>query len=211
MKGKIFTFIGLDGAGKSTQAFLLEKWLKEKGYLVENTRMKDFQKISNKELIMYIRENGLKISNGNEMEILRSALSMRKKVKDEMLDCVFDGKIIITDRFLETNYIFARILDLEASFLDSICKDIIDMVDIQFFINVPPELCYNRILKREQMVKFHESIENLNCAYKYYLENAPKKNCIIIDGNRSREEIHKDICTVIARKLKGEDQDAFAE
>jgi len=196
-RGKMITFVGLDGSGKSTQADMLCKRLLNMKYAASVVLMKEFQKIKNKELLSFLRSNNLEVSNGNKIEIIRSALSMRKKIIEELMNIIARNEIIIMDRYVETNYVFARQLGVSSDYLDQICDDLQSIPDVQFFINVPPEICFERIQQRIREIKPHESMKNLCIANEFYHEKVRSRLYVEIDGNRNTEAVHNDICQTV--------------
>ena len=193
IKGKIITFVGLDGSGKSTQIEMLHEYLKNRGAKSVVSLMKQFVRLSNKELLEFLHENKLRIHNPTELEIIRSALAMKNKVLYELMDYVEQGVNVITDRYLETNFIFAKQLNAKCEVISMICNSVMDLPDIQFFIDVPPEICYKRIINRNENIKPHETLENLNIAYEYYQNRVLEKFYVPINGNQPVEKVHFDI------------------
>ena len=103
MKGKIITIEGGDGTGKQTQAAKLVSNLREKGYDVETLSFPQYDKPTGKIIRAYL--NG-EFGNLNEINAkTASALyaSDRLSAQDKMQSWINDGKIIVLDRYYESN------------------------------------------------------------------------------------------------------------
>lgn len=192
-KGKIITFVGLDGSGKSTQAGMLRDLLDREGRSASLIMMKEFERLKNRELLEFLHKYGLRIRDGVEMEIVRSALAMRKRAKNELLPLTEKGETVITDRYLETAFVFARQLGVSSDILTLACEDVMGLPDHQFFIDVPPEVCSERIHLRNREIKPHETDENLRIAYRFYREQVEKGVYIPVNGLGDICSVHMEI------------------
>lgn len=100
MKGKLITFEGSEGSGKSTQSKLLYQYLKNKGYKVIYLREPGTTRISEK-----IRDILLDAKNTSMRPICETLLYMaaRAQLVDEVIRPALSlGKIVICDRFLDS-------------------------------------------------------------------------------------------------------------
>ncbi len=99
MKGKFITFEGSEGCGKSTQSYLLYKYLKAKGYPVVYLREPGGTKISEK-----IRKILLDPDNhiAPLCETLLYMAARAQVVNDIIKPALLKGKIVICDRFLDS-------------------------------------------------------------------------------------------------------------
>lgn len=77
--------------------------------------------------------------------------------------------------------------------------------DLTIFIDVPPELCFERISSKRTYLEMYESIENLKMVREKYYEAfdiiSSNDRPVIIDGEKSIEDIHQMIWDLIHEKL----------
>jgi len=100
MKGKLITFEGSEGCGKSTQSQMLLRFLKRKGYKVEFLREPGSTKVSEK-----IRDILLDANNDSMSPVAEMLLYMacRAQIVDEKIKPALKaGKIVICDRYLDS-------------------------------------------------------------------------------------------------------------
>lgn len=75
--------------------------------------------------------------------------------------------------------------------------------DVIILIDKNPELCYDHIQYRNQAGDSKITLDYLKRLHSYY-EDFKKSNVVIIDGNRSIEDISEDIISVITRLRDGQ-------
>jgi len=203
-RGRLIALEGPDGSGKTTQIQLLEKHLKELGYEVVRTREPGGTEISEK-----IREIILDNDNCNMSYMCEALLyaASRAQLVCEVIKPALDlGKIVICDRFVYSSMVYQgigrglgmdRIKSINEAALDGLEADLI------FMITIP----YEEGLKRKKMQKTLDRLENSGNefhkkVFEGYLDICRKYGKIeVVDGNRSVDEIHKDIINII-KKLK---------
>lgn len=100
MKGKLITFEGSEGCGKSTQSKLLYDFLRRKGYQAVYLREPGGTKISEK--IRQILLDAKNDSMSPETELLLYMAARSQVVNDVIKPALKKGKIIICDRFLDS-------------------------------------------------------------------------------------------------------------
>ncbi len=100
-KGKLITFEGTDGCGKTTQIKNLTDFLKKRGWEVVNTREPGGCKISERirEIILSVTSDGM----SPECEALLYAASRAQHIQDVILPSLNEGKIVLCDRFLDSS------------------------------------------------------------------------------------------------------------
>ncbi len=203
MKGKLITFEGIEGCGKSTQARLLAEYFERRGKEVFLTREPGGPQISEK-----IRE--ILLSNENEemlarTEVLLYAASRSQHTGEWIMPAMKDGKIVISDRYYDSTLAYqgaARKIDRKV--IDSITRfatfDI--KPEITILIDIPVETGLSRIKRKDADRLERESIDFHRKVRRAFLELAKEEErYIVIDGTRSIDAINKEIILRIEERI----------
>lgn len=197
MKGKLIVFEGIDGAGLTTQSHMLEKYLKEKKYEVVLT------KEPTNNLIGGIIRAALKkewLTSNRTLQLLFSA-DRAHHLEKEIIPALEDGKIVISDRYFISTIAYGMI-ELEKDWLKALNSKFL-LPDIIFIIDVPVEVSIERIKASRFGFELFEEKKKLEKIRNNFLELSKEyKNCFVINGNRSIEEVHKEIVKIVEEKLK---------
>ena len=201
MKGSFIVFEGIDGCGKSTQLELALKYLKEK-YL-DREIIKTKEPTTN-EIGMLIRKIISSEQNFDPiaMQLLFSA--DRAKHISEIKSELEKGSIILCDRYMFSTFAYGASNDLDVDFLKYINKKFL-VPDITFIIDLPADISIDRILKRvnENKPKMYEKQHILERAREEYIKMKKEyNNYFVIDGNRSIEEVSKDIIKILDQNMQ---------
>lgn len=112
-RGKLITFEGIDGCGKSTQMRLLERYLAERGFTVVPTREPGGTVLGKK-----IRSALLDGGEGSVeplAELLLYAADRAHHVRRVIMPALNEGKVVLSDRFYDATTVYqgyARGFDL---------------------------------------------------------------------------------------------------
>lgn len=109
-RGFLVAFEGPDGSGKTTQRKLFKTWLQSEGYDVVTTKWNSSELIKP---IIKARKTAQALS-AEEFSLLHAA-DYRHRMEDQVLPALWQGKLVIADRFLFTGLArdVARGLDLD--------------------------------------------------------------------------------------------------
>lgn len=199
-KGKLITFEGPDGSGKTTQIELLEKYLVKNGYDIIKTREPGGTHISEK-----IR-NIILDNKNSEMcsmcEALLYAASRAQLVEEIIKPAISDGKIVICDRFVHSSLVYQgigrnlgveRIRSINDAALNGLAPDLVIMLNISYEEGLRRKK-KQRSLDRLEMSgdDFHKKVFE---GYVQIAENSDKIK--IVDASESIETIHKNIVNLI--------------
>jgi len=197
MLGKFIVFEGLDGSGISTQSGLLYDYFSKKGKKTVLT------KEQTNGLIGGLIKAGLR----HEWKTTPLALQLlfaadRSHHLDKQINpAINNGKIVICDRYILSTLAFGS-LDVDMQFLKEINSKF-PAPDITFILDVLPKICLQRITKSRFHAELFEEEEKLNKIRKAYLSLKNYfPNTFLIDGNRSIEEVHKDIIKIVEEQIK---------
>jgi dTMP kinase len=112
--GKLITFEGIDGCGKSTQMRLLEQYLTERGVAVVSTREPGGTELGSK-----VRSALLDGGRGSVeplAELLLYAADRAQHVRQVIMPALAEGKLVLSDRFYDATTVYqgyARGFDLQ--------------------------------------------------------------------------------------------------
>lgn len=203
---RFISFEGGEGSGKTTLIEKLSNELNQLGYNIVKTREPGGSKIAEE-----IRNVILNIENV-DMDFMTEALllaaSRRQHLTEIIIPALNEDKIVICDRYIDSSLAYqgyARGLGIDEVY--KINEYAIDGVlpQLTIYIDVDPRIGLSRIKanRREvdrldlEEVSFHEKVRE------GYIEVAKrfKDRIKVIDGNRSPEEIYKDIKEVVLNIL----------
>jgi dTMP kinase len=149
--GKLFVVEGCDGSGKSTQVYLLKKWLESKGYTVF------FTEWNSSELI---KESTKKAKKKNLLTpttfSLMHASDFADRYEKLILPHLRAGYIVLCDRYIYTA--FAR--DMARGCNPDWARNIYDFAvkpSVAFYFQAPLETSISRILAGRPALKYHEA------------------------------------------------------
>lgn len=200
--GKFIAFEGIDGSGKSTQIeYLTEKLKKENIYYYTTMEPTDSPIGS---LIHQIMTGRVKTDNkviaalfvADRLDHLLNDLNGLKAKIDE-------GITVISDRYYFSSYAYHSV-DMPMEWViqaNDQCKRILKPT-ATVFIDVDPDTAIERIAKNRFHQELFEKKSRLVKVREKYFESFEKEkseeNIIIVDGNRSQEEIAKEIWNKIS-------------
>jgi len=203
-KGLFITFEGIEGCGKSTQARMLKEFLIKAGKHVFLTREPGGPKIAEE-----IRKMLLSVNNKEmlpQTEVLLYMASRSQHTGEWIIPELEKGKIVISDRYYDSTFAYqgaARKID--GKLIDTIRRyATFGLVpDITFLVDLPEEIGLSRILKKDADRLEQESMEFHKRVREGFLDLAKKEpeRFVILDGNKSIDEIHHDVINEITREL----------
>ena len=196
-RGLLVAFEGADGSGKTTQRKLFKKWLQTEGYDVVTTKWNSSDLI--KPIIK--TRKAAKALGPEEFSLLHAA-DFRHRVDHEVLPALWDGKLVIADRFLFTGLArdVARGLDL-----DWVLKLYQPLLwpDLVFYFAVSPITSGKRVTAT-RMPNFYEAgqdvthVEDPVESYQHFISRVIREyeslalifNFITVDAEQSIAEQH---------------------
>ncbi len=204
-KGKLVTFEGGDGAGKSTQLKLLKDYLEREKIEFILTREPGGTEVSEKiRKILKSKENKICA----ECEALLYAAARAELVNEIILPALKEGKTVICDRFIDSSLAYqgqARGLGEEAVLKanELALKGL--KPDLTFFLDIAPDISF----KRKGGADGDDRLENEGKAfhrkiYECYINLASREKGRIckLDATQNPEHIHEEIIrTLKERKI----------
>lgn len=197
MVGLFIVFEGLDGAGLSTQAQKLKDFLLKRGKDVILTKEQTDGVIGG--LIKSILKKEFSVSP-LALQLLFTA-DRAHHLYSEIEPALKKGKIVICDRYIFSTLAFGA-LNVDIEFLKYINSKF-RKPDLTFIIDTPPEVCLERLKKTRFHLELFEDKEKTKKIRENFLSLKNYfPNVFVINGNRSIDEIAKDIQKIVVKKLK---------
>ena len=208
MNGKLITFEGIEGCGKSTQINKLSENLKKIGKDIIVLREPGGTIIGEK-----IREILQDPSNSNKInpitELLLFSAARAELTNSVIKPAMHSGKIVICDRYFDSTYAYqgkgrsinlSTIEELKRISVDLIEPDLTIILDVNERIGL--ERARNRGSGNLDRIEL-ESISFFKSVRSGYLEiaNLNKSRCSIIDGTLPLEQIEELILEKVKAKL----------
>ena len=200
MKGFIISFEGIDGAGKTTQAKRLYKFLKESNHNVSFYRDPGSTQVA-EYLRQIILENNL--DPITELLIFESARS--SLVWEKILPDLKEGKIIILDRFIDSTTAYqgyGREINLgTVSTLNHIAGRGIKP-NLTFLLNISLENALQRIKGRKNRFEDNQYLKKVRDGYLKIFYSEKDRDMVLIDANRTEDEVFEEIKSITLERLQ---------
>ena len=210
MKKNFFiTFEGGEGTGKSTQARLLADFLEKEGASCILTR-----EPGGSEGAEEIRNLVVKGSVAR-WDVMTEALLMFAARRDHLVKTIFpalkEGKTVICDRFADSTMAYQGFGYADSGLGQETVEKLYDIVvgkfkpDLTIILDMPVEAGVARALQRDKDVNRYEKMgldfhRNLRNAF-LEIEKKEPERCIVIDANRTIEEISADVISAVRSRL----------
>jgi len=192
MKGKLITFEGIDGSGKTTIAKILHSKIENSIFTTEPT------------------DSWLGKSVKKALEEKRDAVTIaflfladRNEHIKEIKKWLNEGKIVICDRFIDSTFAYQKEhikMDGVEEWLNWLHKPFFIKPDITFLLVIEPRKAIERIKDRKLIV--YEDEKFLEKVQENYLEIAEreKDRIVIINAEKSKEEVAEECYKILKKK-----------
>ncbi|WP_373356221.1 dTMP kinase [Pseudoroseicyclus sp. CXY001] len=203
-RGRFFTFEGIDGSGKSTQARRLAAALEAEGHEAILTR--EPGGAPGAEAIRELVLTGEPDRWSPETEILLFTAARRDHLERLIRPSLEAGKLVLCDRFADSTRVYQGLTrgDLTKT-VDALHELMIGLEpDVTFLLDADPETSLRRGLTRGGELRFEgfglDMQERARAGFLALAAAAPAR-FRVIDANRSEEEIAADILAAAKEAL----------
>ncbi len=196
-KGNFIAFEGIDGSGKSTQVKMLTEKMKEEGIYCYTTMEPTDSPIGS--LIHQIMTGRIKADN-KVIAALFAADRLDHLLNDinGIVSKINEGITVISDRYYFSSYAYHSVdMPMDWVIKANEQSSVILKPTVNIFIDLNPDTAIERIAKNRFHQELFEKKSRLVKVREKYLEAFVKlkesERVIIVDGNRSKQEIADDI------------------
>lgn len=194
-RGHLIVFEGMDKAGKGTQCQLLQEFVKNQGKSCVRMEFPDYNSILGKEIKKFLHQK-----NRFPKEVQHILLSANRWEKKEEIENILNsGVTIIMDRYYQSNLVYGISSGLDLDWLINLDNGL-PKEDLVIVLDINPNVSKERVMNNRDL--FEENKELLTKVEKNYQELAKKFGWYIIDGKRSIEDVHQEICKLYTLKIE---------
>ena len=178
LPGKLIAVEGLDGSGKSTQIYLVKRWLELEGYKVF------FTEWNSSLLVKQATKKGKKrqLLTPTTFALIHCT-DFADRYEREILPLLSAGHIVLADRYIYTAFARDTARNCDRNWIRKIYS-FARHPDLTLFFDVPLETALGRILEGRPQLKHYEAGMDLN------LSRDPTESFRIFQ-TRINEEYHK--------------------
>jgi dTMP kinase len=149
--GKLIAVEGLDGSGKSTQIYLVKRWLELEGYRVFFTEWNSS---------VLVKKSTTKGKKRNLLTpttfSLIHATDFADRFERQIMPLLRAGTIVLADRYIYTAFARDAVRGCDKDWLEKLYSFAVPP-DITLYFRVPLEVSLNRILEGRPQLKYHEA------------------------------------------------------
>jgi dTMP kinase len=201
--GKFIVIEGIDGAGGETQTKLLFNYLKKKRKPVEKLSYPDYQGPIGKLIHQFLHR---KYDFSPEVQFLLYSTDFLKD-KEKIKMWLERGKFIIADRYFTTTLAYQGLKGFQLKEALKFAEIFaLPKPNLIVYLKISPETSIKRKLKEKKNLDRHEAnkkfLSKLTNFYKELIKNQIFGEWIIINGERSIEEVSEEIKKLIDLKFK---------
>ncbi len=207
--GRLFIVEGTDGSGKSTQIYLLKRWLEDNGYPVFFTEWNSSEliKAANKKA----KKNNLLTPTTFS---LIHACDFADRYEKLMLPQLRAGYIVLADRYIYTAYARDMARGCDAEWVKNVYSFAVKPT-VSLYFQTPLDVSLERILSGRPQLKYHEAGMDLGLSTdpeesfkifqgmikKHYDNMVEEEHFKVINATQSVEEQQAIVRTIIKEHL----------
>lgn len=212
-RGKLISFEGLDGAGKTTQMALLEGWLQERGIAYVRTREPGGTPLGGEIRQLLLHRPELGITPLAEAFLFQA--DRAQHFATLVIPALAEGKLVITDRCFDASIAyqgFARGVGVELVERLSLLATRGMVPDLTILLDLEPSQVHARVDvandaggQREEVTRFDSEAEEFHRRVQEgfrMLARAHPERIKVVDALRSIEEIHREIVWLVEGALR---------
>jgi len=186
---------GIDGSGKGTQLWLMERRMRKEGFEILATREPTHP------LTGYFLKIVLKMGDIHPLtDCFLFAADRAEHVDKLILPALKENKVVLCERYLFSSIAYQTMKGVKESLIRSMHEFAL-MPDLTILIDVSPEITMQR---KEQVLHYEgekfENVEFLTGVREKYHELARRHHMVIVDGNRDEMVVHEDIWRIFKER-----------
>ncbi len=193
--GAFICIEGVDGCGKTTQAKILVRHLRRRGFDAVYTTEPSVGQVG-KLIRRFVLARQKRVSTA--LEALLFAADRVDHGHEEVKPLLKLSKIVVCDRYVYSSLAYQGAGGLDLGWIDRINQFALKP-DLALFLDVAPEMVIGRLKKKKSVM---ETVQNLKKVRAVYLKLVQQQRLIALDGNQSIEEVSKSVLKIVLGELE---------
>ncbi len=210
LAGKLIAIEGIDGSGKTTQAHELARLLNGAGHSAVYTK-----EPTNGAIGKFIREILIGKKQFEPFAFQYLFVADRVQHLEEVKKYLADGKIVVSDRFFWSSVAYGgadRGIDFKKDQDGDLLLSAFGILspyhrfivpDITFYLSASPENALERLSKIRHNADIYDKLpklKNIALGYEWLIKKF-QEEFVIIDANKSREEVSKELFEQVKKRI----------
>ena len=208
--GKLIAVEGLDGSGKSTQIYLLKRWLELRGYKVF------FTEWNSSTIVRQATRKGKKrqLLTPTTFSLIHCT-DFVDRYDRTILPLLNAGAIVLADRYIYTAFARDAVRGCNRDWLRSLYS-YARRPDLTFYFKVPLDVALGRILEGRPQLKYHEAGMDLNLStdpyesfrlfqgmiQEEYERLTGEFNFVVVDATAAPEQQQLDVRRIVEERIE---------
>lgn len=207
--GALIVVEGIDGSGKSTQVYLLKRWLEISGYRIH------FTEWNSSPLVRSATKRGKKMHllTPTTFSLIHAA-DFADRCERQILPLLRGGYLVLADRYIYTAFARDGARGCPAKWLRNLYS-FAPIPDVTFYFKAPLEVSLDRILIGRPHIKYYEAGMDLNLSLdvvesfrifqgmimEQYDKMANRENFVKMDGSLAANALQKEMRSIVDSKI----------
>jgi dTMP kinase len=192
--GRLIAFEGLDQSGKQTQAERLRDRLKQDGRKARLVSFPDYATSIGEEIARALQ--GERDYGPDVMQLLY--IANRYERKPDLLRWLDGGLMLVSDRYTASSVAYGEALGLDPAWLVDLQK-FLPPAWLTIFLDIAPETAIQR--KAVARDRYERDLAMQIRVRESYHRQASAEGWVVLDGERSKDEIAADVFNAAASRL----------
>ncbi|HEY7733618.1 MAG TPA: dTMP kinase [Nitrososphaera sp.] len=193
-KGRIVVIEGTDKAGKTTQSRMLVEALKNVGRISVVIDFPDYATPIGMEIRAFL--DGRRDYPSETKHLLFSANRWEKKKEIESM--VQNGTLVVMNRYWQSNLVYGAANGMDPGWLLRLDKGL-PKENLVIALLVDPSTSSRRAESKDTFEADSQLAAN---AHRNYVKYAKKFKWRVVDGSKSKEQVHQEIMKIVRKELK---------
>jgi dTMP kinase len=160
--GALIVLEGTDGSGRSTQIALLTEYLESQGFAVQTMGLRRSSLIA-RDIDQLVAENTV-----TRLTLaLMYATDFYDQLENRIIPALRSGMVVLADRYIFTLIARGVVRGLRREYLHGIYDKAL-RPDLTFWIDVSPQVAFNRLFKKSQAISYWEAGRDMSLSNDLY-------------------------------------------
>ena len=190
----LIAFEGLDQSGKETQAQQLREKLRGSGRKVRLLSFPDYGTSIGEEIARALA--GERDYGPDVMQLL--FVANRHERREAIAEWLAVGHILLCDRYRASSIAYGEAQGLDPTWLEEIQRNL-PVPDLTIYFDIAPETAVKR--KAHDRDRYERDLALLRRVRQSYQRQARQPNWVLIDGEKSKEQIADDVFADVASRI----------